>query len=131
MDYFRYIIQPARLGILRKGPNAIHGLQLLANVTELKQFLALCNQFRRSVPNLERKAALLNSTLEKNQLIYFGGLNETEIEEFEPLYYQQVVIYDTDNTRDRTEFIRLKLMHVTTKSGASYCKSPAKDWQSP
>lgn len=45
IDYFGFVIQPGTLSISMKAIDALHRLQNLTNVTELKFFLGLCNVF--------------------------------------------------------------------------------------
>lgn len=61
------------------------GLQLHTEVTELKSFLGLFNEFRRSVQNFTHVAALLNCQFQIHQAFEFGRLNETVIEALETL----------------------------------------------
>lgn len=78
IEYLAYVIRSRCLDIASNTTDVIRGLQAPTNLTELRLFLALCNVFRKFVPNFARLAAPLNEKLQKDLPPTFGPLNDKE-----------------------------------------------------
>lgn len=65
VDYLGNIIRAGKLHAVEKTTEAIAGLKEPSTITKMKSFLALCNVFRRFVPNVSRIATPLNAKLYK------------------------------------------------------------------
>lgn len=72
IEYMCHVKQTARLRLFDEATDGIHALQHPKNVTKLKCFLGLYNEFRRSVPNLAHNGAPVNSKLERNQTLHLA-----------------------------------------------------------
>lgn len=135
-DFLGHVMPPGRLAILTKATGAIQRLQHPMNVTDLKSFLGLCNEFCRFVPNFASITAPLNSTLEKDQPLHFKVLNETGIEALETL--QQLLfsppilsllrpnaryMFDTDACDKKIVWVLLQENPKEPRKPEIYCSS--------
>lgn len=84
-DYLGHVIRPRGLDIPSHSTDAICGLQLPTNLTDLRSFLGFCHVFRCSFPNFARGAALLNQNRRKEQQSTFGTLSEEEVKSLNTL----------------------------------------------
>lgn len=72
------MIRSKNLKVASHTTDAIGGLRVPTNLTELQSFLGICNVLRKIVPNVLRPAAPLNKKILKYYPKTFGPLNDNE-----------------------------------------------------
>ena len=84
IDYLGHVISPGKLEVASKTTEAIKGLSYPTDVSQMRSFLGLCNDYRRFVPNFTRLAKPLNRKLKKDRSIRFE-LDDSEKEAVDAL----------------------------------------------
>lgn len=85
IEYLGFTIEKGRIkaGLIKT--EVIRNYKPPTSVKEVKQFLGLCNYFRRTIPNFAVMASPLNKLLRKNSVWTSGPLNKEALDAFESL----------------------------------------------